>query len=137
MKYFFIFFLFLSCGPQKDAGELTFFKRKNEHYSKLINNKTISGKVELKKEVHVENSSYPIELSLYENGEFYYHLKNLGEGRGTWILEDTQIKMFARRSLFDMAMQILSTDEEGRSFVLTFRDRFGPKQLKLKINHPK
>ncbi len=76
------------------------------------------------------NHSYPIEVTLRDDGSFYYYLDNLGDGYGTWKHEDNHLSLYAERDMFIMKLSIHRA--EGVSMpVIEFRDRFGPNFLEL------
>lgn len=77
------------------------------------------------------NRDYPIEIALYNDGRFYYDLPRLGDGHGTWRNSDGVLKLKAKRTLFDMHIEVKSNDEEGKTLAIQFSDRFGPKTLKM------
>lgn len=84
--------------------------------------------------VTLENASYPIELRLYKDKTFHYHLARLGDGEGTWEHRDGHLELYAERKIFVMRMQVLSVSPDeptAESISLEFSDRFGPKFLPL------
>lgn len=127
-----------SCVPGKRAeekGELRVFKITNKEMSPLVNDKPMPEVPDLSTDKTLLNRDYPIEVALYNDGSWYYDLPNLDTGRGTWKMEGGVIKLFASRTLFDMHIDIVATEEGAKSLVLKFRDRFGPRVLETeKIN---
>ena len=76
------------------------------------------------------NHSYPIEVTLREDGTFYYYLDNLGDGYGKWKHEDNRLSLYAERDLF--IMKLFVHKAEGVEMpVIEFRDRYGPNFLHL------
>jgi len=128
-------FIFCSCGLTKNGKEteVKHFYASEVEFSKLVNTKTIPTTPDLGFDIFLENQEYPIELSLYKDGRWYYDLPNLGSGNGTWKFVDGEIKLFAKRSLFDMHIKIISLDEKNETFGITFKDRFGPQFLKMNV----
>ena len=135
----FLYIFLISCGltSNEDKSEIKHYFATEAEFSKLVNTKNIPVKPDLGFDVYLENADYPIEISLYRNGDWYYDLPNLGAGRGTWKFENGKIKLFAKRSLFDMHIKILSLDEKKEEFGITFNDRHGPKFLKMRVNNKK
>jgi hypothetical protein len=127
-----VLFVIVACG-QQEKTPLQMYKVDEDHFRPLVNKKDISTNPDLQSDLFLANYDYPIEVALYKNGKFYYNLDNLGDGHGTWKYQNGMIKMFAERRIFDMHMDIRSSNEEGTTFAITFSDRFGPKYLKLKL----
>lgn len=117
-----------SCG--KGAGQKT-YAVKEEKLSKYVNAKSLPESPNLTLDKSIVNNSYPIEIALYENNRFYYNLPNLGDGKGTWEYSNGKIKLKAKRTLFDMYIEILSADETNSEMIIEFSDRFGPTSLKM------
>lgn len=109
-----------------EAGALT----------KFVNQKNIEKKPNLTIDKSIVNLKYPIEIALYSDGRFYYNLPRLGDGRGTWKLNNKGvIELRAKRTLFDMYIEVGATDEEAKSLTIQFTDRFGPNTLKMMNNN--
>lgn len=118
-----------------EKGELRVFKISNSEMSPLVNDKPMPEVPDLTSDKTILNRDYPIEVALYNDGKWYYDLPNLDTGSGTWKMEGGVIKLFASRTLFDMYIDIVATEEGAKSLVLKFRDRFGPRVLETeKIN---
>lgn len=124
-----ILILAASCGS-KDAHEV---KVAQEVFSSHINTKVMPEQVNLKQDKSFLNRDYPIEVALYSNGKWFYDLPNLGKGTGTYQYLDGKIQLFASRDLFDINIELLSTDEVGSAFILSFRDRFGRVVLETEL----
>lgn len=127
--------LFTSCGATNKKTSLDFYPVSKESFSKFINKKDIRSQqaedVEYRKDIHLINNEYPIEISLYENGEWFYNLENLGKGKGTWIFKNGRLELFAERILFDMYIDIESADSMTNNLIIKFSDRHGPNVLKV------
>lgn len=130
MKLALILFLLAGCiaDLSKDT-ELKTFQVKKEDFNYLVNSSAPSPTPNLSLVKKVVNDDYPIELSIYENGQFYYMLENLGDGFGTWEFKDGKLALFAERDLFDMHIDILAIEEKAQKIVIQFRDRHGLKTL--------
>ena len=127
-------FCFLnSCNDLNSSkqGELSFFMASEKAFDKVINKKSMPLRVDFSKDKSLLNRDYPIELALYKDGKWFYDLPRYGEGTGTWEFKEGKIHLFAKTSLFDMNIDIVSLDEAGESLVIKFRDRFGPKILNV------
>lgn len=120
--------VFTACG-QKPKTKL--YPIKASVLSTYVNEAAIPASPNLSIEKTIVNNSYPIEIALYSDGRFYYDLPNLGDGRGTWTLSKGVIKLKAKRTLFDMEIDVLGTDAEANSLSIQFSDRFGPKTLHM------
>ena len=136
MKNSFIILLSLlvlaSCGGDSAPA----VKASEEVFSSHINAKALPTQVNLRQDKTFLNRDYPIEVALYANGQWFYDLPNLGKGRGTYKYVDGKMKLFAERDLFDINIDLASSDEAGSSFTLSFRDRFGKVVLETELmNH--
>ena len=135
--YILLFALLLSCG-KKEKGDLVLFEKTQEDYTKFINDKPKPRNPNLSLDKVIVNDDYPVEIALYKDGRFYYHLENLGEGEGTYKYEDGDLKLYAEREILgvniDMSYTFTITKKDGSESVLSFRDRFGRqvKSVKLK-----
>lgn len=119
----------------EEKGELRAFKISNQELNPLINKKSMPEVPDFTSDKTLLNREYPIEVALYEDGQWFYDLPNLDTGKGTWKMENGTIKLYASRKLFDMYIDIVATKEGAESLVLKFRDRFGPRVLETeKIN---
>lgn len=132
-----LLFLFIlpGCGVNKEKSPVTFYPVKKESFAKYVNQKKISGTPNLSEDIHIINNDYPIEISLYKNGRWYYNLENLDDGEGTWKYNEGRLELFANRALFDIRIDIEGSSEGAPDVVIRFSDRFGPKTLKMeKVN---
>lgn len=118
----------LSCGQK---GSTKLFKVNSGSLSKFVNEKKMPKSPNLSLDKSIINNSYPIEIALYEDGRFYYDLPNLGDGHGRWKLNDGVIELKAKRTLFDMYIEVHGTDEAVNTLTIHFTDRFGPNVLKM------
>lgn len=120
---------------QEEKSELQFFQVDSSVASTVINNKGLPRNPDLSSDKTLINRDYPIEVALYKDGRWFYDLPNLDTGVGTWKMENGMIKLFAKRRLFDMHIDVVATKEKGEKWALKFRDRFGPQILSTeKIN---
>ncbi len=126
---FLSFFLAVSCHQKE--GETILYRKELKSYETFMNGAEKKSSPNSQSDITLVNDEYPIELILYEDGSFYYILENLGEGRGTWIYQDGELKLHAKRRLFDMDMTIVSSNPEGTEWRLNFRDRFKFRDLPL------
>lgn len=137
MKFITLFLtllIFVSCGSRNESEEET-FQISQASLSRLVNAKVMPSNIDLSTEKTLLNRDYPIEVVLFSDGTWFYDLPNLGEGRGTYTLDNGVVKLFAERVLFDINIEIVAKDEAGKDYVLKFSDRFGPKSLDTeKIN---
>ncbi|TNE99288.1 MAG: hypothetical protein EP326_08420 [Deltaproteobacteria bacterium] len=134
-KTLYIIFLCLigiSCIPEKsEKSDVVFFTTKNEDFNQYINQKQTPERPNLTLDKSIINNDYPIEIALYQDGKWYYNLANLGDGFGTWSFRNGIIKLFAKRTLFDMHIDIKATSQGAADVAIQFSDRFGPKILKM------
>jgi hypothetical protein len=121
-----------ACGK---GGNAKLYKVENSALTKFVNQKKISKKPNLSLDKSIVNNTYPIEIALYNDGRFYYDLPNLGDGNGTWKLKDGVIELKAKRTLFDMYIEVQATDVQANSLTIQFTDRFGPNTLKMMNNN--
>ncbi len=127
-----LFFVCISCQEiTQTPSDLKFYPIKKESFSQYINDKKMPSKPNLNEDKYIINRDYPIEISLYNNGTWYYNLDNLGEGKGTWVYKNGRLELFAQRDLFDMYIDIQAIKEDASEIIIQFSDRFGPRTLKV------
>lgn len=102
---------------------------------RFVNQKNLEKKPNLSLDKSIVNNAYPIEIALYSDGRFYYDLPNLGDGRGTWKYSNGIIELKAKRTLFDMYIEVGASDSEANFLSIQFTDRFGPNTLKMDNNN--
>lgn len=130
--WIFIVICCFSCGQQSKESKLEFFPITKMNFQKFLNKKrSFKARADLSKDIHLVNNDYPIEISLYEDGSWYYNLENLGDGIGSWKYSNGKLELFAERILFDMYIDIEALDKEVNSVAIKFSDRHGPKVLKM------
>ncbi len=132
-------FVGFGCGRSSsdDKGELQYFTVDQKALATFINDKEMPTDPNFNADKTILNRDYPIEVALYKDGKWSYDLPNLGKGSGTYEFKNGKYNLYAKRSLFDMYIEILATDEKAEKVVLRFSDRFGPRVLKTeKINFP-
>jgi hypothetical protein len=117
----------IGCGQ----GKSKLHKIPEPALQNYVNQKSMPLHPNLTVDKSITNNSYPIQIALYEDGRFYYDLPNLGDGHGTWKTSDGVIKLKAKRTLFDMYIEVLANDETGSSLSITFTDRYGPNTLQM------
>ncbi|HYX39503.1 MAG TPA: hypothetical protein VE954_40915 [Oligoflexus sp.] len=122
--------LMVGCQPlYKAERNYEVYEKDQEFFQPLLNGSTDD--VDAKATVVLEDQSYPIQLQLYQDGRFFYHLKRLGDGWGTWSHKNGFLHLYAERKLFVMNLEIHSIQQDGNALSLEFSDRFGPKFLRL------
>lgn len=127
--------LFMSSCGQK--GSMSFDEKEKltkDDSEYLINQRNMPASPDLGEDSFIANYDYPVELSIYKNGKFYYNLDNLGDGTGDWKEVDGIIKLEAEHELFNLGMMInmifyVYKGEGEKQYKLSFRDRHGLKKL--------
>ena len=125
-----------SCG-RSDKGQLQYFKTSKTTFNKLVN-KSTAQRGDVYKDLSVQGTyrnkigmEYLVQMALYEDGHFKYDIEALGVGEGTWKYEDGIIKLSNYRYFHflgkekEMNYEIKAMDEEGKNFMIFFRDRLG------------
>lgn len=125
---FLLLFLVASCGQQ---GKSKLHTVTQEVVTKYVNEKAMPAAPNLTIDKSIVNTSYPIQIALYNDGRFYYDLPRLDDGYGTWKLSKGKIELRAKRDLFDMYIEIYGADENAGSMLIQFTDRFGPNTLRM------
>jgi len=128
MKIFLLLILAIGCGRQ---GTHKLYKIEKDAMTKFVNQKSMPQEVNTSLDKLIVNNSYPIEIALYKDNSFYYNLANLGDGRGTWDHSGGKIKLKAKRTLFNMYIDIHGSDETAENLTIQFTDRFGANTLKM------
>lgn len=118
----------VSCGKQ---GSAKLYRVDEASLVKFVNQKSMPTDPNLTLDKSIVNNSYPIEIALYNDGQFFYNLPNLGDGKGTWKSSNGKIELKAKRSLFDMYINVQASDEAAQTLSIQFTDRFGPNTLKM------
>lgn len=123
--------LFLaSCQPLYKADRNYEVYEKDQEFFETLLNKNPQDTA-AKDTIVLEDQSYPISLQLYKDGRFYYYLKRLGDGWGTWDYKKGYLHLYAERKIFVMEFEIHALEQNGNALSLEFSDRFGPKFLRL------
>lgn len=130
MKTLFLTVLFLVAGCGKQESKKT-YPLKDKAVQKFVNQKILPPDPNLTLDKSIINTTYQIQIALYQDGKFYYDLPTLGDGTGTWTKRKDFIELKAKRSLFDMYIEIRGNDKDGESVLIQFTDRFGPNTLKM------
>lgn len=133
MRFFALLALYVlanACQPlQKADRPYVVYAQDPEFFKGIVNDADSSEDA-----ITLHDQSYPIDLKLYSDGRFYYFLKRLGDGWGTWKHQDGYIDLYAERKLFVMQFAIRSLDpNKPEDVALEFSDRFGPKYLKMQL----
>ncbi len=82
----------------------------------------------------LHNDDFPIEVKLYEDHTFYYLLPTLGDGKGTWQYQDGHINLHAKRTLFDMSIDVYSLAADSEKLAFSFADRHGWQFIDVAVN---
>ena len=127
---FLLLILFISCSG-KDSGTELYLAKDESSYLKFINDKKMPANPNLTVDKSIVNNDYPIEIALYKDQRFFYHLPNLGSGKGTWEYKDGKIELKAKRSLFDMFIEVYGASQDHSHLAIQFTDRFGPNSLAM------
>lgn len=117
----------LNCGK---SGNIKYYRGEEAQFQKFINPTPLTSP-NLNQDKSIVNNDYPIQIALYQDKKFYYDLPNLGDGQGTWDYENGHLKLTAKRSLFDMVIEVHPRDEAIKTLAIEFRDRFGLKSIKV------
>ena len=136
---FLVLTFLMGCGKSSsdEKSELQFFTVEQAALESFVNEKEMPDVPDLTADKTIMNRDYPIEVALYKNGKWYYDLPNLGKGSGTYEFKNGKYNLYAKRSLFDMYIEILATDAKAEKVILKFSDRRGPRILKTeKVNFP-
>ena len=124
----------MACGAQGKKSSLEFYPISEKDFSKFINKSSENGeRRELGKssDIHIVNNDYPIEISLYDDGSWYYNLENLGQGKGKWKYNKGRLELHAERVLFDMYIDIEAAQRSAKDLIIKFSDRHGPHILRM------
>jgi hypothetical protein len=131
MKILLLIFLMVAASCNDSGSSSHTYLITEKGISKLTNKKPLPKDPNLTLDKSIHNPTYPIQIALYEDGKFYYDLPNLGDGTGTWRQSGDKIELKAKRTLFDMYIEIRARDAEEENFLIQFTDRFGPNTLKV------
>ena len=126
-----ILLVLFSCVVNEKKSDLDFYPVTKKDFSKFINKNDLRSSQDLAQDIHLVNNDYPIEISLYEDGRWYYNLDNLGDGTGTWKYEAGRLKLHAERILFDLNINIEAEQKGAKNLLIKFSDRHGPRTLKM------
>jgi len=126
---------FLGCSNGKPVKH----KRDEAFFANLINPSDKYGQAAQKlnelKTLH-SNQKYTMRYALFDNGKFYYEIENLGHGEGKWSYKDGYLNLYAVRTMFDMDINLLATEETGSALGMQFLDRFGHNIVKVDVREP-
>lgn len=131
--------LLMGCGRTKN--DLKLVPVKEEAFKQYINDKSLPDDPNLTLDKTIVNNQYPIEIALYSDHQFYYHLANLGAGVGTWEYNDGRLELSTKRKILNMNVKmdykIHAIDDAATAIIVDFEDRFGVNMLKVKkVNWP-
>lgn len=127
-------FIGLSCTGKSGSADL-YSAKDAGNFSKFVNQKKMPKSPNLTVDKSIVNEDYPIEIALYENNRFYYNLPNLGTGKGKWEFKDGKLELRAKRTLFDMYIEVYGGEQNFGQLAIQFTDRFGAKSLKMDNNN--
>lgn len=82
------------------------------------------------------DDAFPIRLALYDNGQFYYQVDELGTGIGDWKFEKGGLTLTTRRKVFDLNFYVTALNPSGDQLVVKFFDRHGFNQYELGFRNP-
>lgn len=122
-----------SCNGKSGSAKV-YTAKSAEDFSRFINQKAMPTSPNLSLDKSVINNEYPIEIALYNDGNFFYDLPNLGTGTGKWAYEDGKIELKASRKIFDMYIEVYGADKDINELAIQFNDRFGANSIKME-NH--
>lgn len=128
MKYLVILLILISCGQN---GSKDSVKVGEKSFAHLVNQKKMPNDPNLNSEITILNRDYPIEIALYEDHKWFYDLPNLGTGTGEWKFEDGKLKLFAKRTLFNINIDVFAKDLDAKNINIQFFDRFGFESLNM------
>ena len=94
-----------------------------------------AARIESVKLLHT-NDDYPIRISLYNNGKFYYQVDELGAGIGDWKYENGGLHLTSRRKIFDLNFYVTAAGETGDQVEVKFFDRHGFNRFPLDFRNP-
>jgi hypothetical protein len=123
-----ILVIFIACGAKKEAVHI---KVERASFGSIINDKAMPKEPNLNEDITIRNRDYPIEIALYNDGQWFYDLPNLGSGQGTWKYLNGQIKLHAIRDMFEMNIDVLAVSENAEKVAIQFYDRFGSNFLQV------
>lgn len=115
----------------QEKNPYQYYKKSADHFSQFINPGALPQTVDRSKVRFLVNHSYPMELALFQDGQFYYVFETLGDGKGKWDYTDGHLHLYAGRKRFVMKMDIHSVEEQGNQIAIDFHDRYGPNYLPL------
>jgi len=135
MEKILVILMFVLVGCGKSKNDITVYSADKKDFSYIVNQSVMPEKPDLANHKTLLNRDYPIEIALFENGDFYYDLPNLGDGKGKWKFIKGRIELKAKRSLFDMEISLHAIEENAKDIGLEFFDRFGRNLISVeKIN---
>jgi hypothetical protein len=119
------------------CGDLLIGQRRDpSFYRPVISEKSAPKKVAMESEKLVYSDKYPMRMALFSNEKFYYEIDELGEGWGTWTMDDGVVKLYAPRPFFDMRIVMSGDAETGEARIFKFRDRTGIQTVALSVRDP-
>ena len=124
---FFTLLILVGCGKEK---KIPLYSGSESDYQKFINARNLSAP-NTNADKTIRNNEYPIEIALYQDHRFYYDLPNLGDGTGSWEYHNGKLRLKAKRTIFDMEIDIQGRDQEIKNLAISFTDRFGSQTLEV------
>ena len=128
------FLVLTSCTGKSGSADVYKAENQNE-FSAFINQKNMPSDPNLTIDKSIVNNDYPIEIALYKDQRFFYHLPNLGSGKGKWKFKDGKLELRASRKIFDMYIEVYGGDQDIKKLAIQFSDRFGFKSLNMDNNN--
>lgn len=123
-----------SCTGKSASADL-FTAKDAGSFTKFINQKKMPKNPNLTVDKSIINENYPIEIALYGDNRFFYSLPNLGTGKGTWKYSNGKIELKAKRTLFNMYIEVYGSTADFSKLSIQFTDRFGANTLKMDNNN--
>lgn len=124
-----------ACTGKSASDEKLYTSKDVGSFTKYINHKKMPKNPNLTVDKSIINEDYPIEIALYENNRFFYNLPNLGTGKGTWKYTGGIIELKAKRSIFNMYIEVYGSTADFSKLAIQFTDRFGANTLKMDNNN--
>lgn len=134
--FFSMFALMLGCS---NNYKMVQFPREEAYFKTFQNPSEELGQAAARIEsvkLLMTNDDYPIRLSLYSNGRFYYQVDELGTGVGDWKYENGGLHLTSRRKIFDLNFYVTAAEQTGDKMVVKFFDRHGFNQYPINFRNP-
>lgn len=129
--------LFAALGCTQKGHDLV--KRDRAFFDRFINPATHVGQAaeKLNELKLIEGKEvYQMRYALFDDGQFFYQVDNLGSGYGTWTFKDGVLNLFSSRTFFDLDLYVSAARPEGEAVVMQFTDRFGANTVNVALREP-